>query len=61
MIISTNSEYHKDLISIDVEIDKLMKWRNFTKKEIIQSLRKIQSRAGEIERKTKIAGTDYFE
>lgn len=63
MIISTDSDFCKDVISLEVSIEQLralVKYRDLTKKEIVELLRRIQSKADSMERKTKAAGKAYF-
>lgn len=63
MIISKDSDFFKDLIDLEVTIEQLWAWvkyRDLTKKEIVELLRRIQSKADSMERKTKAAGKAYF-
>ena len=64
MIPDSDSEFIKDIISLDVCFEQIRAWalnhKDLKKKEIVEMMRKIQSKADDIEHKTKFAGFDYF-
>ena len=64
MIPDSGSEFIKDIISLDVCFEQIRAWalnhKDLKKKEIVEMMRKIQSKADDIEHKTKFAGFDYF-
>lgn len=63
MIIKERSPFYDDMITLDVMFEQIRSWvryRDLTKKELIEFMRKIQAKADHIERCTKAAGWDYF-
>lgn len=63
MIVKECSPLYNDMIELDVMFEQIRSWvryRDLTKKEVIDMMRKIQSKANHIEYCTKSAGWDYF-
>lgn len=63
MIVKECSQLYNDMIELDVIFEQIRAWvryRDMTKKELVDMMRRIQSKADQIERRTRSAGWDYF-